>query len=111
MTLTQASMRFLSLGIALGSPLAITAQTALVVVPAATQPHSPQPSTPPEVTKPLEGRLFFSPQQRQQIESAGRRGFVSAEDGQIVEAPPPVDRKSTRLNSSHRIASRMPSSA
>ena len=80
-------MRFVCLGVALGTPLASTAQTAMVVVPAATQ--QPPPVT-PEVTKPLEGRLFFSPQQRQQIDTARRRGFVSGDNGQLVEAPPSV---------------------
>lgn len=80
-------MRFVCLGVALGTPLASTAQTALAVVPAATQ--QPPPVT-PEVTKPLEGRLFFSPQQRQQIDTARRRGFVSGDNGQLVEAPPSV---------------------
>ena len=87
MTWMQASMRFVCLGVALGTPLASTAQTALAVVPAATQ--QPPPVT-PEVTKPLEGRLFFSPQQRQQIDTARRRGFVSGDNGQLVEAPPSV---------------------
>ena len=87
MTWMQASMRFVCLGVALGAPQASTAQTAIVVVPVATQ--QPPPVT-PEVTKPLEGRLFFSPQQRQQIDTARRRGFVSGDNSQLVEAPPSV---------------------
>lgn len=83
-------MRFVCLGVALGTPLASTAQTALAVVPAATQQPPPLPTATPEVTKPLEGRLFFSPQQRQQIDTARRRGFVSGDNGQLVEAPPSV---------------------
>ena len=86
----RASVRFLCLGVALGTPLASTAQTAMVVVPAATQQPPPLPTVTPEVTKPLEGRLFFSPQQRQQIDTARRRGFVSGDNGQLVEAPPSV---------------------
>ena len=86
----RASMRFVCLGVALGTPLASTAQTAMVVVPAATQQPPPLPTATPEVTKPLEGRLFFSPQQRQQIDTARRRGFVSGDNGQLVEAPPSV---------------------
>ena len=83
-------MRFVCLGVALGTPLASTAQTAIVVVPVATQQPPPLPTATPEVTKPLEGRLFFSPQQRQQIDTARRRGFVSGDNGQLVEAPPSV---------------------
>ena len=83
-------MRFVCLGVALGTPLASTAQTAIIVVPAATQQPPPLPTATPEVTKPLEGRLFFSPQQREQIDTARRRGFVSGDNGQLVEAPPSV---------------------
>ena len=38
-------------------------------------------------------------------------GFKSLNEGQAVEFEVGRDRKSTRLNSSHNVASRMPSSA
>ena len=90
MALMQASMRFLYLGVALATPLASPAQTAMVVTPTAT-PQSPRlPPVTPEATKLLEGRLFFSPQQRLQMDTARRRGFVTGEDGRLVETPPSV---------------------
>ena len=90
MALMRASMQFLYLGVALGMPLASMAQTAMVVPPAATPQPAPLPPATQDVSKPLEGRLFFSPQQRLQIDTARRRGFVTGEDGQLVETPPPV---------------------
>src|SRR3546814_6867680 len=44
-------------------------------------------------------------------ESGGAIDYVLAQIAGSPPIPPPIDRKSTRLNSSHYCASRMPSSA
>ena len=51
--------------------------------------------------------LLLADEQESMIDRYLERGemFVARDDGQVV------DRKSTRLNSSHTLASRMPSSA
>ena len=45
------------------------------------------------------------------VSAASRMGFSWVSIGQHFVSHPTVDRKSTRLNSSHTIQSRMPSSA
>lgn len=40
--------------------------------------------------KPLDGRLFFSAQQRQRLDDARKRGVVGGDDGKILELPPSV---------------------
>ena len=57
---------------------------------AAQQPDPALPGTLPEAAKRLEGRLFFSPQERQRMDEARKRGLVTGNDGQAVEAPASV---------------------
>ena len=83
-------------------------------------PHSGSPSPPPRL--PLPPGRAPPPLPLTPLPGSGGGGsrFSRAGDGQSARAaqqlrirrpPRPPDRKSTRLNSSHRIASRMPSSA
>jgi hypothetical protein len=52
----------------------------------------PQPTseTASDVAKRLEGRLFFSADERQRMDRARKRGLVVGEDGQSVEPPTSV---------------------
>ena len=66
--------------------------------------------------EPVHGVTYFAPEVREALDGLGYRGFwmgyFAARSAPLGMMPPEmVDRKSTRLNSSHRIASRMPSSA
>ena len=84
-------MRFVCLGVALGTPLASIGQTAVVAPPIAMPQSSPSPpASSLDTAKRLEGRLFFSAQQRQRMDAARRRGFVFGDNSQLVEAPPSV---------------------
>ena len=93
MTQMRSSSRIVLIGIALSIPLAGTSQT--IAPTAAAQAPAPQPTraspeTPIETSKGLEGRLFFSAQQRQRMDQARKRGFVSGDDRQSLETPPSV---------------------
>ena len=63
------------------SPVALPASTAQQTVPAL-------PRTSPDATTRLDGRLFFSPQQRQRIDEARKRGVAPGADTQVEEGPP-----------------------
>ena len=98
MTTTRSSLYPAMVAIALCVPLVGASQTAAPV----TLPTSPAkqaaialPPTSPDATTRLDGRLFFSPQQRQRIDEARKRGVAPGadtqlEDGQPVEPQPPV---------------------
>ena len=45
------------------------------------------PDAKSDTAKGLEGRLFFSAQQRQRMDNARKRGLVSNDDGQLIEPP------------------------
>ncbi len=85
------SRRIVYTAIAFCVPFACLGQT----VAAAPQPLSQQASTPsrevpPDSVKRLEGRLFFSPDERLRMNDARKRGLVPGEDGQLVEPPASV---------------------
>ena len=83
-------VRFIFLGVALGVPLASTAQTAVVAPPVAKPQTSPPSASSFNSASGLEGRLFYSAQERQRMEAARRRGFVVGDSSQLVDAPPSV---------------------
>ncbi len=76
--------------IALCMPMIAASQT-----PAATAPLPPttqksdieMPDAKSDTAKGLEGRLFFSAEQRQRMDNARKRGLVSNDDGQLMEPP------------------------
>ena len=92
MTQMRARVRLASGGIALWLPIAVAAQT-IAATPAAMSPIAPviqqRPATPPalplDAATQLEGRLFFSPQERQRIDVARKRGTVPDIDDRLVE--------------------------
>ena len=84
MKLLRDGMRVIYTAIAVCIPFACLSQT----VPAT--PSSPSREIPPDTAKRLEGRLFFSPAERQRMNDARKRGLVPGEDGQLVEPPPSV---------------------
>ena len=86
----RVGVQFIFLGVALGVPLASTGQTAVVAPPVAGPQSSPPPASSFNSASGLEGRLFYSAQERQRIEAARRRGFVFGDSSQLVDAPPSV---------------------
>ena len=98
MTTTRSSLYPAMVAIALSVPLVGASQTAApVTLPTslAKQTVPALPPTSPDATTRLDGRLFFSPQQRQRIDEARKRGVAPGadtqlEDGQPVEPQPPV---------------------
>ena len=86
----RVGVQFIFLGVALGVPLASTGQTAVVAPPVARPQSSPPPASSFNSASGLEGRLFYSAQERQRIEAARRRGFVFGDSSQLVDAPPSV---------------------
>ena len=86
--------------IALCAPLVSPGQTtvpvsATVPAPFAQQVAPALTTTSPDASIRLDGRLFFSPQQRQRIDEARKRGGMPENDnqlmdGQLVENPPSV---------------------
>ena len=98
MTRTRFSPYPALVAIALCAPLVGAGQTASqVALPTspATQTATALPPTSPDASTRLDGRLFFTPQQRQRIDETRKRGVAPGEDsqledGQLLEAPPPV---------------------
>ena len=82
--------QFIFLGVALGVPLASIGQTAAVAPPVARLQTSPLPASSFNSASGLEGRLFFSAQERQRMEAPRRRGVVFGDSSQLVDAPPSV---------------------
>ena len=70
--------------IALCVPFACLSQTVAATSPSQ-QSSLPLREVPPDAAKRLEGRLFFSPEERQRINNARKRGLVPSDDGQFVE--------------------------
>ena len=77
------------IGISLCMPSESLSQT--IAATLATTPVAPaSPAAPLETNKGIDGRLFFSAQERQRLDAARRRGLVVGDDGQPVQAPPSV---------------------
>ena len=89
MTFILAGARLACVGIALGVPLVCAAQS-IAATPPSQQAPRPLAEVSPDAAKRLEGRLFFSAEQRQRMDAARKRGLVSSDDGQLVETPPSV---------------------
>ena len=77
------------IGVALCMPGETVGQTISAALTTAPAPPA-SPTVPPETTKRLDGRLFFSAQERQRLDDARKRGLVIGDDGQPVQAPPSV---------------------
>ena len=91
MTFVRARMRLALIATALCVSPASTGQTAAATPPSSSPTPTQQPSSAvPDTVKRLDGRLFFSAQQRQRMDEARKRGVVSGDDGQLVETPPSV---------------------
>ena len=90
MTFMRASVRLVCSTIPLCVPFVSASQTATVVPTQATQQSLSPTAAPLDTADRLEGRLFFSAQERQRMDAARRRGLVVGDDGQLVEAPPSV---------------------
>ena len=98
MTPTRLSLYPSLVAIALCVPMISAGQMAsTVTLPTspAKQSATPLPPASPDATTRLDGRLFFSPQQRQRIDEARKRGVAlgadtQLEDGQPVASQPPV---------------------
>ena len=91
MTFVRARMRLALIATALCVPPVSTGQTVAATPSSSslTPPQQPSPAV-PDTAKRLDGRLFFSAQQRQRMDEARKRGVVSGDDGQLVETPPSV---------------------
>ena len=93
MTQMRISVRLACIVIALYIPLAGVSQSVAPSAASLAAPSPPPralPEMPVDATEPLEGRLFFSAQQRQRMDQARKRGFVSGDDSQQVETPTSV---------------------
>ena len=84
MKLFHDSMHVASAVIALCVPFGCLSQTVAATSPSQ-QSSLPLREVPPDTAKRLEGRLFFSPEERQRINNARKRGLVPSDDGQFVE--------------------------
>ncbi len=86
----KVSLALACFAIALCVPMIGASQT-----PAASAPLPPTmqkseiavPDAKSDTAKGLEGRLFFSAEQRQRMDNARKRGLVSNDDGQLIEPP------------------------
>lgn len=95
MMVVRASICAARIGIVLFVPFASSAQTSAnpPVAPSSPLHSMPQPSSKAltvvtgDSSLPFEGRLFFSDRERQRIDDSRRRGLVSGDDAQLVEAP------------------------
>lgn len=91
MRIMRVAMRLASGVIVLWLPVAVATQTA--AAPAVKQPIAPPiqtlPASPPALPSgaaaPLDGRLFFSPQERRRMDDARKRGPEPYIEGRIVE--------------------------
>ena len=61
--------------------------TAAPLPPTTQKSDTAAPDAKSDTAKGLEGRLFFSAQQRQRMDNARKRGLVSNDDGQLIEPP------------------------
>ena len=77
------------LGIALCAPASASAQTIAEPSPAHQTSQDATIAT-PEVTMRLDGRLFYSAQERQRLDNARKRGLIVGDTGSPFEAPPSV---------------------
>ena len=77
------------IGIALCVPGETVGQTIAAALTTAPVPPA-SPAVPLETTKRLDGRLFFSVEERQRLDEARKRGLVLGNDGQPVQAPPSI---------------------
>lgn len=90
MTRLSGSLALASFAIALCLPTIAASQA-----PANSAPKPPTmqksdaalPDAKSDTAKGLEGRLFFSAEQRQRMNNARKRGLVSNDDGQLIEPP------------------------
>lgn len=64
-----------------------TTATAAPLQPTTQKSDIAAPDAKSDTAKRLEGRLFFSAQQRQRMDIARKRGLVSNDDGQLIEPP------------------------
>lgn len=93
MKLLRDSMRVIYTAIAVCIPFACLSQTVVATPPSLSpsqQASSPSREVAPDAAKRFEGRLFFSPDERQRMNDARKRGLVPGEDGQLVEPPASV---------------------
>ena len=76
-------------GIALCMPASVVAQAIAVPSPSR-QTVQDSPTVTPEMTKRLDGRLFYSAQERQRLNNARKRGPIVGDTGSPMETPPSV---------------------
>ena len=86
---TRTPFSLVCFGIALCMPAPVAAQA--IVAPSPSQQNvQDAPTVTPEMTKRLDGRLFYSAQERQRLDNARKRGSLVGETGSPFEAPPSV---------------------
>lgn len=88
MKLTRNRIFSVAICLALCVPLASAGQTVTATSP--TIPNKAAEPLPLESTAPanrLQGRLFFSPEQRERMDDARKRGLVPGDNGQTTEPP------------------------
>ena len=86
---TRTSFSLVCFGIALCMPAPVAAQ-AIVAPSPSQQTVQDSPTVTPEMTKRLDGRLFYSAQERQRLDNARKRGPIVGDTGSPMEAPPSV---------------------
>ena len=86
---TRTPFNLVCLGIALCLPAPVVAQAIAVLSPSQ-QTVQDAPTVTPEMTKRLDGRLFYSAQERQRLDNARKRGSLVGETGSPYEVPPSV---------------------
>ena len=87
---TRTPFKLVCIGIALCLPAPVVAQ-AIAAPPPSQQTVQGAPTVTPEMTtKRLDGRLFYSAQERQRLDNARKRGSLVGETGSPYEAPPSV---------------------
>ena len=86
---TRTPFSLVCFGIALCLPAPVVAQAIAVPSPSQ-QTVQDAPTVTPEMTKRLDGRLFYSAQERQRLDNARKRGPIVGDTGSPMEAPPSV---------------------
>lgn len=93
MRISRTRVRIAVLVVMLGVAPVCGGQTVAINPPSSTQLQQGSATSQdvaPDAAKRLEGRLFFSPEERQRMDRARKRGLVTGEDGQIMEPPASV---------------------
>ena len=86
----RAPFNLVCFGIALCLPAPVVAQAIAAPLPSQQTVQDAPSVTPEMTTKRLDGRLFYSAQERQRLDNARKRGLIVGDTSSPLETPPSV---------------------